>query len=120
MQYKLVCFKPGDKDIFSVKIDETDIVDDLKQEIKKQLAPKLNAFVANDLVLYKTKVDISNDDEHKILEQISKGTYQFKLKLKLKSARKISSYFKRDSEETVEVLVEIPPGEPINFKCLWC
>ena len=35
MPYKLLCMVIGESTIFSVKIDETDLVDELKDAIKK-------------------------------------------------------------------------------------
>jgi hypothetical protein len=118
MPYTLICFKPGDKSIFPVDIEKTKTVGHLKDEIKKKKPQTFANVEADHLTLFKTKVDISDDDEPEILDRISKGIYKFELMLMLKPARKISCYFKEDAEETLEVLVEIsgPPGEPMNSR----
>jgi len=48
MLYKLVCFVLGRKDVFSIKIDETDTVDDLKKISKRN--PQTFATVDADAV----------------------------------------------------------------------
>jgi hypothetical protein len=90
MQYNLVCFKPGDQDIFSVDIDENKSVDQLKQEIKKKLAPTFNAY-GYDFALYKVNVDISDYNQFdQILKEISRSDYVFPQLEKLAAIAKIS------------------------------
>jgi hypothetical protein len=118
MPYKLFCFIPGDKCEFPVDIDETQTVGDLKKKIKEEKALKLNAFDAAELTLYKVNVDISSQDTRRtILKAISNNTYGFDpQKEELAPSWKISEYFEKDSDKTIDVLVELPPGEPIHSR----
>jgi len=118
MPYKLFCLIPSSKSVFPVDIDENQTVGDLKDEIKKKQKPELDTMAAAALRLYKIKVDISNDDDvENILDSISMRGYVFTPPKKLlNSSRKISYYFNNDSEMALEVLVELPSGEPINSR----
>jgi hypothetical protein len=115
MPYTLVGFKPGDKSIFSVNIDSNKSVDQLKKEIKTSLDPKLKDVATNDLTLYKVNVDMSDYNQYdQIIKEMSRSDYRFPQKEKLVDIAEISRYFQKDSGSTVEVLVEIPPGELIK------
>ena len=109
----LLCINPGSPD-FPVNIDENETVDDLKKKIKEASAPAFDALRADMLTLYRTNVDISDDkDYHRIIDEISRGAYQFKPKDELVPSRLTSQFFQRNSGGTVEVLVELPPGDLI-------
>jgi len=104
----------GDSESFSVEIDETHRVEDLKEKIKTKREITFNAVA---LTLYKIKIDISDDDNYtRIMDLISKGGYDFANKQKLNPSRKISKLFGGDSDETIDVLVELPPGEPMDSR----
>ena len=116
MPYKLFCVMSGDSSPFSAEIDETHTVDDLKWKIKTKKA-KLDSVAADALTLYKINIDISDDDNYtRIMNLISKGDYDFANKQKLNPSRKISKLFGGDSDETIDVLVELPPGEPMDSR----
>ena len=115
---KLLCITPGDDETFPVDIDKTQTVGDLKTKIKEAMAPDLDTIMAFKLKLYRINVDISDDKNHdRIIDQISRGDFDFKPKDELLSWRLISQFFEKNSGGTIEVLVELPPGEPID-SCL--
>jgi len=74
MPYDLFGFISGDHSIFRVSIDETELVVDLKEKIKKRTKPKLNDIAAHDLKLYRVEVDTSCDIKKLIdvLERLSR------------------------------------------------
>jgi len=107
----------GDSSPFSVEVDETHIVYDLKKRIKTEMAPTLDTVDADALTLYKINIDISDDEVYTtVMNEISRGIYGFDDKRKLIPSRKVSKLFEGDSGETIEVLVELPPGEPIDSR----
>ena len=111
---RLFCVMSGDSDPFSAEIDETHIVEDLKEKIKTERGITVNAVA---LTLCEIKIDVSNDNDYtRIMNSISQGDYDFANKQKLNVTREISMFFTRDSNKTIEVLVELPPGEPIDSR----
>jgi hypothetical protein len=94
MQYNLVCFRPGDKHIFSIDIDENKSVDQLKQMITRNKERKLDDFPPEDLTLYKIEVDISNYNQYgQIVADMSRSDYVFPQKEELIPIAEISYYF---------------------------
>jgi Crinkler effector protein N-terminal domain len=118
MPYKLLCIVIGEKAPFSIKIDDTELVDDLKDAIKKKKEHTLGAFDADALNLYKINVNISNDDTYdKMIHDISRSDYK---KWKLNPSFKVSEYSGETGfpEKTIHILVDFPSGEPID-QGLW-
>jgi len=114
---KLRCFSPGDDSDFSVDIDENMKVVYLKDAIKEENPQAFPNVSAHSLILYRIAVDISQHNSyHNILEEISKGRYEFTMKKRLWGPDAISKNFKTDSGKVIEVLVEYPPGGPINSR----
>jgi hypothetical protein len=111
---QLVCFKPGDKSTFSVDIEGTKTVEQLKDEIKNKRPSTLANVDSVDLTLFQVKVDIPvNVNQYRqILQDMSRSDYEFLQKEELIAACMVSRYFQADSGETIEVLVEI--GELIK------
>lgn len=62
----LACFIPGGKNVFSIKIDETERVDQLKDAIKLKKAPELDDFAMDALTSYRGT--ISNDKKTRMNE----------------------------------------------------
>jgi len=109
-----LCAILGVSSEFEVEVDETRNILDLKQAIKAENKNTLANHDAIVLTLYKTSLDISNDDNYtKIMDEISKGGDNLN-KQKLIPSRKISTFFGGDSDGVIQVLVELPPGEPID------
>ena len=103
---KLLCIKPGSEG-FLVNIYENETMGDLKRKIKEACAPEFDALRADMLTLYRINVDIFDDkDYHRIIDEISRGSYEFEPKDELIPWRLISQFFQRNSEGTIEVLVD--------------
>ena len=60
MTYRLICFIRGNKDAISIKIDETDLVDELKKVIKRESSTLLRGVDAKDLTLYNVSASFRN------------------------------------------------------------
>jgi Crinkler effector protein N-terminal domain len=121
MPYTLLCIVIGGTTPFAVKIDETQLVDELKKAIKKEAEHTCRAFDAYELTLYKINIDISNDNTcDKIIHDISRGDYKFSEKRKLNPTFKVSEYSGETGfpEKTIHIFVEFPSGEPID-QGLW-
>ena len=121
----------NDNDIFPVAINEARTVGELKDEIKKKAE---TTSPAHTLTLYQVNIDISRDGacEH-VMEKLSQNTtYTQEIQdLSTKPKRvltnpafKLSKYFKEPDvpKETIDILVELPPGESIDSINLrvWC
>ena len=104
---------PSSKSVFPVDIDETDTVGDLKKEIKKK-KKKLDYIDAHELSLYKINVKIHDTNYDDQIEAMCKSDFVFTPEEFLIPMRKVSHYFKNDSEMAVEVLVVPPQGESID------
>jgi hypothetical protein len=52
-EYTLLCLIDGDNVLFSVKVLSTQIIAELKVEIKKEASRALEKFDAKDLILWK-------------------------------------------------------------------
>ena len=59
---KIFCLSHGEptENAFSVKISQTDTVDDLKKLIKSEKTPEFDAFTASSLVLWKVNIPASD------------------------------------------------------------
>jgi Crinkler effector protein N-terminal domain len=107
------CFVIGGITPFSVTIDETQSVDELKGAIKKKKEPELDAFAADRLTLY--KVDIDGSDDDKCIEKvqvISQKLGDPNEAEKLHSLSRLSKYFRELSptEGRIQILVQLPRG----------
>jgi len=101
MTYTLFCIIEGQYIPFSVKINETQSVDKLKMEIKKETSPGFNNVAADKLTLYKIKVDVSDDNKYEnTMHDVSQPDYVFNPKLMLDPGQTISSYL--DNHQTVQ------------------
>jgi len=114
MPYRLFCLIPSSKNYFSVKINKTDTVDELKEKIKEKKPVVLEALDADALTLYRIDVKIHDTNFDDQIEAMCKSDFVFTPKEFLIPMRKVSHYFKNDSEMAVEVLVVPPQGESID------
>jgi hypothetical protein len=79
MLYRVFCIIPDGNPAFSVRIDDTETVDDLKGAFKDRTKPKLDAFAAYTLTLYYIDVDLSSEEQyiervnHPGLEELEAG-----------------------------------------------
>ena len=120
MVYPLNCIVLGEKNIFQVKINETQSVIELKQEIKKGKDIRFKDIDADELTLHRIKInlDVSDEDEYdRILDEVSKPGYMFTSKRKLRDAWEISQYFGDPSHRpkmTIHILMELPQSKSID------
>ena len=122
MLLTLFCFIPGGEDIFSIKIDDVETVDELKVKIKKRMVLELNPVA---LMLYKINVDvdISDPGQYKTkLEEISRSDYVFTpKKIFLHPMEILKTVFGSsdpiENQKRIRVLVELPPGEQHSRAC---
>ena len=103
------------------------------------MAPALASYAAASLVLYKVDINISDDDDDdetykQVMEKISQNTtytqeiqeLSAKPKQELTNpSRKLSAIFRQSppcEDETIHILVELPPGESIDSidPRVWC
>ena len=137
MPYNLCCAILGHKTAFSVDIDETRMVGELKDEIKAKKAHALSSYDADSLVLYKVNINIpdngDNDEAyHQVIAKISQNT-TYTQEIQNLSAeqqvltnplRRLSTIFGELSpvDTGIRILVELPPGESVDSidPGVWC
>lgn len=75
MSKTIWCFVIGGNKTFSVRIDPTESVDDLKNQIKSTRSHQLNHVDAGDLILYRAKINnpIKKDERIKELGRLSQN-----------------------------------------------
>ena len=111
MSYTIWCIIIGDTTPFSVKIDQTESVDDLKMRIKKKIDPRLNAFPFNQLTLYKIKeFELEKFNKHAV-QDISQNLSE---QTSLKPWTKVSEITGGFPENMLHILIEAPAGESIQ------
>src|SRR5260221_13244265 len=98
---------------FPVRFDETQTVDELKEEIKAAVDPKLRSLAANKLTLYRVDIDASNRQEY--IEAVKKIAQELHKHTKLHPMFKLSSVFEDldppvPPRRTVHILVKFPEG----------
>ncbi|SRR5258706_7924949 len=114
MSHSILCIQPG-SDPFLVDVDATTTVYRLKEMVQAKRVPHLDSIAANELKLYKINIDISDDDNYaRINRDIANGVYKFNEQGVLNPSQKVSKYLQRDLEGVIQVLVKLPPGEPID------
>ena len=97
MSYTLVCIVIGERSPFTVKVDKTQPVEELKEEIKKKRPNVVDDATHNatHLALYKAKINISNRANYiKELQAVYQDPTNLR-KTRLDSLSKLSEYFKR-------------------------
>ena len=108
-RYKIFCIVEGDENAFSVDIEETVTVADLKEETVKKNSELAKVYPLHKLKLYKINVNAST--RQKLIEEVES--------LKLDASKELVERHKLSalcapsgpSDETVHILVRIPPGE---------
>ena len=116
MVYKLFCIVLGEKSTFSVKVDETQTVDELKEAIKNKEPHKFKDVDSDELTLHQIKIVLPDDDDESdnILGGVSQPGYVFDHKRKLFSTSKMSKYFRQHPEGDIHILVELPESKSID------
>lgn len=107
----LFCLVDGEatSQAFSVDIEQTKTVDQLKKVIKTEKAPRFDDVAADELTLWRVSIPIvEEDDELPILLD----NVDDKVKKKLGPATRLSKVFPEDlPEETIQVIVQRPPPQ---------
>ena len=114
MSSTLLCFIPGGKSVFSVEIDKTKIVDQLKDAIKKKKTQTLANVEADDLILYRVAIDSNLDNKRRktTLMHLSENLAQHE---ELSDTSHLSTIFDVSPPDGKSwlTLVQIPQGESI-------
>jgi len=107
MKYTLWCLVLGEKSTFSVKVDETQSVDELKKVIRNEKPRPLNDVSAHELTLYKLASDV--DENQSEVEDIKHELFDLK-KRALKPRDKLANILSNTAnlEKIVHILV-VPP-----------
>ena len=117
MTYTLTCMILGEKTLFPVKINETQLVDELKDKIKEKNGNRFKGLNARDLTLYKLNVAKSDKDYRKIREAIAQGLFELKETGDLEPTDVISGCFidpDRPKDQAIHIVVVEPKGKSID------
>jgi len=112
---KIICFIPGEQDAFSVKIEKSGLVDDLKDKIKKKRSRTFANVEAATLNLYRVIIDESLDNKKKFIDQLNQYSQNLdESVVALWGGRQLSSYFSESPAPPGKyyIIVQIPKGEP--------
>jgi len=114
--YKIWCIIIDERTPFSVKIDQTESVDDLKKCIKTEKKPILDAFAADQLTLYKIHVETTKTTYTTIVQDISQDLNNPEKATQLDALDELSEVFGTmgPPKEGIHILVERPAGESIQ------
>ena len=114
MAYTLSCMILGEKIPFSVKINETQLVDELKKGIKNENGNRFKGLDARDLMLYKLNVAKSDKDYRKIREAIAQGLFELKETDELEPTDVISECFADPKSNAIHIVVVAPQSKSID------
>ena len=89
MLYELWCFIPNEENTFPVHIDEADVVDVLKKEIKKEIP---TGVAADHLTLYRVAINKSLDKK-KRMNELERLTQRLNECTLLDGEQQLSDYF---------------------------
>ena len=116
MSSTLLCFIPGGKSVFSVEIDKTKIVDQLKDAIKEKKKQTLANVEADALILYRVAIDptLDNDQQETTLTQLSENWGEHNELINTSYLSAIFDVAPPDGK-TWLTLVQIPQGESLSL-----
>jgi len=114
MEYTLNCIVLGEASVFPVKINDAQLVGELKKAIKNENPNDFKDIDAHHLTLYKIKIVIPDDEGDNILDRVSQPGYVFDPKDKLFPTHKMSRYFGQDPDGDIHILVELPQSKSID------
>ena len=110
---KVSCFKPGDKNTFTVDIETTWKVNYLKEKIKEKKPIMFTDVEADNLVLYQVTIEENLDKEPRMekLERLYKE--KEKESKKLDMSQVLRTYFDKSPRPGMKyyIIVEKPKGE---------
>ena len=113
MKYTLWCLVLGEESIFSVKVDETQSMDELKKAIRNEKPRTLKDVSAHELTLYKLASDV--DENQSEVEDIKHGLFDLKKKQPLHPMDELTSIFSDTANiELTHILVVRPQSKSID------
>ena len=120
MEYTLNCIVLGEASVFPVKINDAQLVGELKKAIKNEKPNDFKDIDADHLTLHRIRInlDASDEDEYdRILDEVSQPGYVFTPKRKLRDVWEISQYYGDPSYRqrgAIHILVEPPQSKSID------
>jgi hypothetical protein len=112
--YTIFCLLEGEYTPFSVHIDQTRCVADLKKAIKEKCQVTFAAVDANNLKLYHVNFEYDDSDEEKCITQVNEVLQGLSNAKPLRALQKLSKIEKGFPQEIVHILVRLPPSESIH------
>src|SRR5882757_6624518 len=117
-EYTISYFIPGDKNTFTVDVEKTRNVHNLKEKIRATEFQTLSSFQASDLELYRINAFGNNvkergkalEDEIRRIEDIQKTSSDSALDPLMKLHKVFDGTTPPDN--TIHILVVVPSGEP--------
>ncbi|KAF9900515.1 hypothetical protein EC991_007219 [Linnemannia zychae] len=104
----LFCLVDGESTPFPVKIESTETIGSLKDEIKLKNAPEFDDIAADKLTLWRVSIPVPEDDDNQ--PPILLNNIVTKDKKKLGPATRLSKVFPAElPEETIHFIVQRPP-----------
>ena len=108
----LFCLVDGESTSFSVHVDPSETVDDLKVAIKDKNPETFNGVDAKDLTLWRVSIPVDDDDNDDIpipLDSVPE-------KKRLKATTRLSKVFDTElPEDTIHIIVQRPPQGNASF-----
>lgn len=114
-RYTLICAILGTDVVFTITLDDTPTVADLKKEIKATNENTIASFDARRLTLYKVKLRVSElETFREVMEDISRDSI-YGEELDYPFSKLLETFKESDlPEKTIHVLVRFPAGESTN------
>ena len=112
MLYTIWCIIVGEKTPFSVEIGETESVGVLKDHVKKEKEPILDAFAAGQLTLHKIDVPFEGSGKH--LEAVQEISQNLSEQTSLNPWIELSMIEGGFPQGMLHILIEPPAGESIQ------
>ena len=111
---RLLCIIPGPScELFSVTIDEKQIVDELKDAIKSRISGTLANIDAYNLKLYKININALDKDQY--TEGVNTLAQNLSTLHKLNPAIPMGTVFPSGPlDQMIEILVEVPTSESLK------
>jgi hypothetical protein len=114
MPYTILCVIIGDNTLFSVNIDETRTVGELKRCIKEKAAHTLASFDAHTLRLY--CIDVTGTDPKTLMEAVKQKAQTVSSRDPLNPFHSLQVVYPPPGPPgmMIHILVQLPSGESID------
>ena len=108
----------GHDSTFSVNINETETVDDLKEAIKEENKPELAACDADALTLFRVGIEIvKSGDKRTRIEELKRLSRNLNEDEALDEEAQISTILGKNPLEKDYILVRLPEGQSPSSSC---